>query len=109
MSGSKLRISFPSASIDNSRFFLNPILPAHVLENKTLDYYRSRFAVAPVGSSCAKVSRSTNDASSILFDTSHCEFLMSNRFQIKQFQSLSELELYIETSKQTKIDFFVGT
>lgn len=107
MSWSRLRVSFPSPSIDNSRFFLNPILPEYVLNTKWLDYYRSRFAMLPITSSCAKVTRSSIDDTSIVFDTSHCTSLMSNRFQIKQFSSVDSLESYIKSSKQTQIDFFV--
>jgi ABC-type transport system substrate-binding protein len=40
----KVRVTFPGASIDNTLFFTKFILPAHILEYKTLTYYKDLFS-----------------------------------------------------------------
>jgi hypothetical protein len=44
----KVNVTFPTVSPDNANFFINAILPKHVVESMNLDTYRDYFALVPV-------------------------------------------------------------
>jgi hypothetical protein len=44
----KVNVSFPTVNSDNASFFVNAILPKHVVESMDLDTYRDSFSLAPV-------------------------------------------------------------
>jgi ABC-type transport system substrate-binding protein len=69
----KLRISFPSSSIDNGLFFLYEILPFHVLKSVGINEYISLFSSKPVTSSCGRLELQTKDRNSLLVDLKDCE------------------------------------
>jgi hypothetical protein len=41
-------VTFPTVSSDNANFFVNAILPKHVVESMDLDTYRDYFSLTPV-------------------------------------------------------------
>ena len=44
----ELIVTFPSASIENRKFFRFPIIPLHIIQDYTLEQYVTRFATNPV-------------------------------------------------------------
>jgi hypothetical protein len=44
----RVNVSFPTVSSDNANFFVNAILPKHVIESMDLNTYRDYFSLAPV-------------------------------------------------------------
>jgi hypothetical protein len=44
----KIYVKFPTMSSDNINFFVNSILPKHVVEYMDLDTYKNEFSLNPV-------------------------------------------------------------
>ena len=44
----KVKVVFPTISSDNINFFVNPVLPKHVVDSMDVNTYRNYFALAPI-------------------------------------------------------------
>lgn len=100
-----IRITFPLDSIDNKLLFTSPVLPQHILWDKTLEYYKTIFWVNPVVSSCTNILSQKNDQSSLVFDMTRCGKPI-DFYQVKTFATQVLMDQYIKTSKINIIDFF---
>ena len=81
----KIRVIFPTSSFDNINFFVNAILPKHVIENMDLDSYKNYFSLSPITNGCASILPQTNDVNSLIFDLNNCEDTKFAYYQIKNY------------------------
>ena len=88
----KISVVFPTSSFDNINFFVNAILPKHMVENEDLDYYKNYFSLVPVTNGCAKILYQTNDVNSLIFDLNNCSDTKFGYYQIKNYGSFEEFE-----------------
>jgi len=99
-----IKVTFPVDSVDNGLLFTLPVLPEHVLSDKTLAYYKINFSAQPVVSSCASLQAQNKDQSSLVFDLTNCE-LPVNFYQIKKNDTQELFDAYLEKSQTNIIDF----
>lgn len=104
----KVVVEFPSKSQDNILFFLNYILPKHILANYTLDDYKNFFWTQPVYTNCANLMSQTKDPHSLIFNLVNCENSYLNFYQIKNTLSFDELKRTIEMWNWSIIDVYEG-
>ena len=64
----KVNVSFPTVNSDNASFFVNAILPKHVVDSMDINTYRNYFALAPITNWCAKIVPQVKDVNSLIFD-----------------------------------------
>lgn len=102
----KVQIGFPNKSQDNVLFFLNYILPKHVLASYTLDDYQWVFATQPVYTNCANLMSQTKDPHSLIFNLVNCEDSYLNFYQIKNTLSFENLKNTIEMWNWSIIDVY---
>jgi hypothetical protein len=91
-----LKVSFPKQSIDNMLFFTNSILPRHILEGKTLDYYLKEFAKQPIYVSCAVLDLIKSHDKNYVFDISACQDFYPKNIQVKSFDKDTEAVSYLQ-------------
>ena len=101
-----ITITFPRESVDNQLFFINPIVPAHILTTQSLWFYQRNFAINPVTSWCGTIKQQTNDRTSVIFDLTRCDQYNPQILQVKQFNSNTGLQQYIE-SRASTIDYVI--
>lgn len=102
----KINVKFPNKSQDNILFFLNYILPKHVLSNYTLDDYKNFFGTQPIYTNCANLMSQTKDPHSLIFNLVNCEDSYLNFYQIKNTLSFEELKRTIEMWNWSIIDVY---
>lgn len=102
----QVRVTFTSATPDNTFFFTNYILPQHALVSPSLEYYKQSFAIEPVYNNCAKIMSQTKDQYSLIFDLSDCEDTKLWFYQIKNMQSFDNFKNSIQAGKQSMIDIY---
>lgn len=102
----KIQISFPNKSQDNVLFFLNYLLPKHILANYTLDDYKWVFATQPVYTNCSNLMSQTKDPHSLIFNLVNCEDSYLNFYQIKNTLSFENLKNTIEMWNWSIIDVY---
>ena len=99
----KISVVFPTSSFDNINFFVNAILPKHMVENEDLDYYKNYFSLVPVTNGCAKILYQTNDVNSLIFDLNNCSDTKFGYYQIKNYGSFEEFEWALYGKNQKAI------
>lgn len=99
----KVRVTFPNMSADNVNFFVNAILPKHIVEPMNLDIYRENFSVAPVTDWCAKIMSQTKDVNSLIFDLNDCEDTKFAYYQIKNYENFEDFENFLRWKNQKAI------
>ena len=99
----KISVVFPTSSFDNINFFVNAILPKHMVENEDLDYYKNYFSLVPVTNGCAKILHQTNDVNSLIFDLNNCSDTKFGYYQIKNYGSFEEFEWALYGKNQKAI------
>ena len=87
----RIKVSFPSRSIDNMIFFTNNILPKHILESATYSNYREDFASNPIYMKCTAIIPQTRDSNSLVFDLNRCDDTNVWFYQVKNYPSNEEL------------------
>lgn len=102
----KIVVKFPNKSQDNVLFFMNYILPKHILANYTLDDYKNFFGTQPVYTNCANLMSQTKDPHSLIFNTVNCEDSYLNFYQVKNTLSFEELKRTIEMWNGSIIDVY---
>ena len=99
----KIRVIFPTSSFDNINFFVNAILPKHVIENMDLDSYKNYFSLSPITNGCASILPQTNDVNSLIFDLNNCEDTKFAYYQIKNYWSFEDFEWALYGKNQKAI------
>ena len=99
----KVKVVFPTISSDNINFFVNAILPKHVVESMDLNTYKNYFALAPVTNGCAKIMSQTKDVNSLIFDVNACEDTKFSYYQVKNYWSFEDFEASLQWTNQKAI------
>ncbi len=102
----KINVKFPNKSQDNILFFMNYILPKHILSNYTLEDYKNFFGTQPVYTNCANLMSQTKDPHSLIFNLVNCEDSYLNFYQIKNTLSFENLKKTIEMWNGSIIDVY---
>ncbi|MBQ5944871.1 hypothetical protein IJL65_00210 [bacterium] len=92
----KVNVVFPTISSDNANFFVNAILPKHVVESMDLNSYKDYFALVPVVDGCAKIMPQSKDVNSLIFDVNACEDTKFAYYQVKNYGSFENFESFLE-------------
>lgn len=92
----KVHVLFPTISDENIRFFMNPILPKHLLYSKDLQYYKNTFSLDPITSSCANIVSQVKDINSLVFDLNNCQNTKFSYYQVKSFSSFDDFNNYLK-------------
>jgi hypothetical protein len=103
-SDTTLKISFPKQSRDNILLFTNPLLPKHVLQDKTLDYYLKTFAKQPVYVGCATLDLVKSQNQNFIVDVTNCKELYPKIIQLRSFENETEAIRYLQDDDSI-IDF----
>ena len=99
----KVNVTFPTVSPDNANFFINAILPKHVVEPMNLDTYRDYFALVPVTDWCAKIMPQSKDVNSLIFDVNACDDTKFAYYQVKNYGSFENFESFLEWKNEKAI------
>lgn len=103
----KVKVSFPTMNPDNLNFFVNPILPKHIVEWMDLNTYKNYFSLAPVMNWCAKIMSQTKDVNSLIFDVNDCDDTHFSYYQIKNYGSFEDFNKSLEwTNHKAIIDAY---
>ena len=103
----RVNVSFPTISSDNANFFVNAILPKHVVDSMDLDTYRDYFSLAPVIDWCAKIMPQSKDVNSLIFDVNACEDTKFAYYQVKSYGSFEDFEKFLEwKNKKAIVDVY---
>ncbi len=82
LSNNSISVTFWRSSIENMEFFINPILPSHIVWDKDREWYETEFAQSPTTNGCATLSNS-RDANSVIFDVLWCSKTRIRYYQVK--------------------------
>lgn len=99
----KVNVVFPTISSDNANFFVNAILPKHVVESMDLNSYKDYFALVPVVDGCAKIMPQSKDVNSLIFDVNACEDTKFAYYQVKNYGSFENFESFLEWKNEKAI------
>ena len=99
----KVNVSFPTVSSDNANFFINAILPKHVVESMDLNTYRDYFSLAPVIDWCATIMPQSKDVNSLIFDVNACDDTNFAYYQVKNYGSFENFESFLEWKNEKAI------
>ena len=99
----KVNVNFPTVNSDNASFFVNAILPKHVVESMDLDMYRDSFSLAPVIDWCATIMSQTKDVNSLIFDVNACKDTNFAYYQVKNYGSFEDFEKFLEWKNEKAI------
>ena len=99
----KVNVSFPTVSSDNANFFINAILPKHVVESMDLSTYRDYFSLAPVIDWCATIMPQSKDVNSLIFDVNACDDTNFAYYQVKNYGSFENFESFLEWKNEKAI------
>ena len=103
----KVKVTFPTISPDNIKFFTNAILPKHVVDSMDLDAYKSYFSLSPVANWCASIMSQTKDVNSLIFDLNDCKDTNFAYYQIKSYQSFEDFENFLKwKNKKAIVDVY---
>jgi len=103
----KLKVVFSQASIDNTLFFTNYVLPRHALFSADLTNYQKDFSITPVYTNCAHIMPQSTDQYSLVFDLSNCEDSYLWFYQIKNAISFEDFENAVSLNGSI-IDAYLG-
>ena len=88
----KIKVIFPTISSENLNFFMNSILPRHIIQSMDLDTYRDSFSLNPVTNGCASIMPQNRDVNSLIFDVNDCDDTKFYYYQVKNFENFENLE-----------------
>lgn len=83
----RVKIIFQNASVDNTIFFTNYILPKHIVVNMKYEDYKQNFGVEPIHNQCSIIWSNTKDQYSLVFDVSNCKNTYLGFYQLKSNES----------------------
>lgn len=87
-----IKVDFPIASVDNTLFFNNFILPRHALFDADIKKYQNNFAMNPIYNKCWRIVPQSTDQYSLVFDLSACDDTHLWFYQIKNSISFDLFE-----------------
>ena len=99
----KVNVVFPTKSIDNVNFFVNAILPKHVVDTMNLEEYKNYFSVSPVTDWCAKIMSQTKDVNSLIFDLNECDDTNFAYYQVKNYENFENFESFLKWKNEKAI------
>ena len=99
----KVNVVFPTKSIDNVNFFVNAILPKHVVDTMNLEEYKNYFSVSPVTDWCAKIMSQTKDVNSLIFDLNECDDTNFAYYQVKNYENFENFENFLKWKNEKAI------
>ena len=103
----KIYVKFPTMSSDNINFFVNSILPKHVVEYMDLDTYKNEFSLNPVTNWCAKIMSQSKDVNSLIFDVNECKDTKFAYYQVKSYNSFEDFENFLRwKNKKAMVDVY---
>ena len=88
----KIKVVFPTISSENMSFFMNAILPRHVIQSMDLNTYRDSFSLNPITDGCASIMSQNRDVNSLIFDVNDCSDTKFYYYQVKNFENFENLE-----------------
>ncbi|HCB51844.1 TPA: hypothetical protein DEP21_04755 [Patescibacteria group bacterium] len=106
-SGNQIKITFPSASVDNRHFFTNYILPKHILTDFDFQSYREIFSIQPTYTNCANIVSQTSDQYSLIFNAVNCKDTHLNFYQIKNLISFDSFKQSVESKADSIVDVYI--
>ena len=99
----KVKVAFPTKSTDNVNFFVNAILPLHIVDTMDLEEYKNYFSLSPVTDWCAKIMSQTNDLNSLIFDLNECEDTNFAYYQVKNYEEFENFENFLKWKNEKAI------
>ena len=99
----RVKVFFPTRSLDNASFFTNAILPKSAVDSIDLDTYKNYFSLYPVTDWCAKIMSQTKDLNSLIFDLNDCSDTNFAYYQIKRYDSFEDFESFLRWKNQKAI------
>ena len=106
----KIKLTFPTKNSENINFFINAVLPKHIVGSMDLDEYKSYFSLSPVTDWCAKIMSQTKDVNSLIFDLNECSDTNFAYYQVKNYESFEEFESFLRWKKEKAIvDAYAST
>ena len=91
----KIEVKFPTISPDNVNFFMNSILPKHVVNSMDLDGYINYFSSSPITDWCARIMSQAKDVNSLIFDLNSCPDTNFAYYQVKNYWSFENFEKFL--------------
>ena len=107
ISDTSLRLSFAKKSIDNKLFFTYHILPRHILQDKSFDFYKNNFAQNPIYTKCVHLKAQSTDINSLVLDLSNCTDTKLWFYQIKNITSFDAFQQDYALTKKTIVDAYL--
>lgn len=101
-----INVSFNYPSVNNIEFFINPILPKHILKWKTKDYYTSEYFKNFVNATCVDLNKKTDFINNIILDYKNCKDYYINTYQFLLLNDFKDVSKYLTWSN--KIDIYDG-
>ncbi len=102
----KVKIIFKDTTVNNWSFFKFPILPKHILDWATKNYYVLNFTKNFINSTCIKIDPSSDFKTKIVLDYTKCKNFFINKYQFTLSNNIKWLEKYLTWSSQ--IDLYNG-
>jgi hypothetical protein len=106
ISPDKVKVVFKDTTVNNWSFFKNPILPKHILEGATKDYYVLDFTKNLVNSTCVKIDTASNFKKKIVLDYKNCKDYYIDKYQFNLVKTSAELKKFLTGS--TQLDLYNG-
>lgn len=103
----KVRVTFPTTSVDNQAFFTLHILPQHILKDAGVNEYIALFSRAPVSTNCAKLQLENKDPNSLIFNLTSCPESNLNFYQLKSFPNFQDFIAY-QSKNPGVVDFYTN-
>ena len=105
----KVKVAFPTMSSDNINFFVNAILPKHIVYSMDLWTYQNYFSLSPVTNGCASIMPQVKDINSLVFDLNDCVDTKFAYYQVKNYWSFEDFEKFLEwKNKKAIVDAYTS-
>lgn len=99
-----ITLTFQDPSVNNNWFFTNYILPAHILKDKTKDYYTSEYFNKFVNSTCVTLNPKSDFKNNIILDFKDCPDYYINSYQFVLLNDIGKLSRFLTWAN--KIDIY---
>jgi len=103
ISPNQVKVVFKDTTVNNWSFFKNPILPKHILEGATKDFYVLDFTKDFVNSTCVKIDPASDFKTKIVLDYKNCKDYYIDKYQFNLVKNTKELQKYLTGSTQVDI------
>ena len=103
ISSNKVKVIFKDTTVNNWSFFKNPILPKHILEGATKNFYVLDFTKNLVNSTCVRIDSASDFKTKIVLDYKNCKDYYIDKYQFNLVKNVKILQKYITGSTQIDI------